>query len=167
MARPHAALTPRIVALSIVRASFSSSIRTTGCSDRVCSALSPPGRGRGYRSFPSRLARFGGATNKLFYVIQHACQTILSILSITLVPVKERVVRGFGKRTQNHGRPGVALRGPLPRSRRLGLRNSLRSDSPRPQTKVRDRAQPRPQAPCGGAMGWRATNAKSKEGGPH
>ena len=39
----------------------------------------------------------------------------------------------FGKRTQNHGRPGVALRGPLPRSRRLGLRNSLRSDSPRHQ----------------------------------
>ena len=38
----------------------------------------------------------------------------------------------FGKRTQNHGRPGVALRVPLPQSRRLGLRNSLRSDSPRP-----------------------------------
>ena len=39
----------------------------------------------------------------------------------------------FGKRTQNHWRPGVALRVPLPQSRLLGLRNSLRSDSPRPQ----------------------------------
>ncbi len=38
----------------------------------------------------------------------------------------------FGKRTQNHWRPGVALRVPLPQSRLLGLRNSLRSDSPRP-----------------------------------
>ena len=53
----------------------------------------------------------------------------------------------FGKRTQNHGRPGVALGGPLPRSRRLGLRNSLRSDSPRPQTRIGTGAQPRPQAP--------------------
>ena len=39
----------------------------------------------------------------------------------------------FGKRTQNHWRPGVALRVPLPQSRLLGLRNSLRSDSPHPQ----------------------------------
>ncbi len=38
----------------------------------------------------------------------------------------------FGKRTQNHWRPCVALRVPLPQSRLLGLRNSLRSDSPRP-----------------------------------
>ena len=38
----------------------------------------------------------------------------------------------FGKRTQNHWRPGVALRVPLPQSRLFGLRNSLRSDSPRP-----------------------------------
>ena len=53
----------------------------------------------------------------------------------------------FGKRTQNHGRPGVALRGPLPRSRLLGLRNSLRSDSPRPQLGFGTVAQPRPQAP--------------------
>ena len=37
----------------------------------------------------------------------------------------------FGKRTQNHWRPGVALRVPLPQSRLLGLRNSLRSNSPR------------------------------------
>ena len=32
----------------------------------------------------------------------------------------------FGKRTQNHWRPGVALRVPAPRSRWCGLRNSLR-----------------------------------------
>ena len=38
----------------------------------------------------------------------------------------------FGKRTQNHWRPGVALRVPVPRSLLCGLRNSLRSDSPRP-----------------------------------
>ena len=38
----------------------------------------------------------------------------------------------FGKRTQNHSRPGVAQGVPLPQSRWLGLRNSLRSDSPRP-----------------------------------
>ena len=53
----------------------------------------------------------------------------------------------FGKRTQNHWRPGVALRVPLPQSRSLGLRNSLRSDSPRPQTEFGTGAQPRPQAP--------------------
>ncbi len=54
----------------------------------------------------------------------------------------------FGKRTQNHWRPGVALRVPLPRSLLLGLRNSLRSDSPRLHN-GRDGtgAQPRPQAP--------------------
>ena len=38
----------------------------------------------------------------------------------------------FGKRSQNHSRPGVARRVPLPQSRLFGLRNSLRSDSPRP-----------------------------------
>ena len=44
--------------------------------------------------------------------------------------------------------PGRGPRGvPLPRSRLLGLRNSLRSDSPRPQTRVGTGAQPRPQAP--------------------
>ena len=54
----------------------------------------------------------------------------------------------FGKRTQNHWRPGVAPRVPLPQSRFLGLRNSLRSDSPRPQNRgCGPGAQPRPQAP--------------------
>ena len=38
----------------------------------------------------------------------------------------------FGKRPQNHWRPDVALRVPAPQSRLFGLRNSLRSDSPRP-----------------------------------
>ena len=42
----------------------------------------------------------------------------------------------FGKRTQNHWRPGVALRVPVPRSLLFWLRNSLRSDSPRPQIDV-------------------------------
>ena len=37
---------------------------------------------------------------------------------------------------------------PLPRSRLLGLRNSLRSDSPRPHIEFGTGAQPRPQAPC-------------------
>ena len=53
----------------------------------------------------------------------------------------------FGKRTQNPGRPGAALRVPLPQSRNLGLRNSLRSNSPRPQIKFGTAAQPRLQAP--------------------
>ena len=53
----------------------------------------------------------------------------------------------FGKRTQNHWRPGVTLRVPLPQSRLLGLRNSLRSDSPRPHRGFGTAAQPRPQAP--------------------
>ena len=57
----------------------------------------------------------------------------------------------FGKRTQNHWRPGVALRVPLPRSRLLGLRNSLRSDSPRPPTRFRDRGAATPA----GAGRWR------------
>ena len=42
----------------------------------------------------------------------------------------------FGKRSQNHSRPGAALRVPLPQSRVFGLRNSLRSDSPRPQIEL-------------------------------
>ena len=53
----------------------------------------------------------------------------------------------FGKRTQNHGRPGAARWVPLPRSRNLGLRNSLRSNSPRPHIEFGTGAQPRPQAP--------------------
>ena len=53
----------------------------------------------------------------------------------------------FGKRTQTHGRPGGGIRGPLPRSRWFGLRNSLRSDSPRPHIGFGTGAQPRPQAP--------------------
>ncbi len=72
----------------------------------------------------------------------------------------------FGKRTQNQGRPGAALWGPLPRSRRLGLRNSLRSNSPRLHIRFGTGAQPRPQAPSCGAMGWRATNAPSSVAAP-
>ena len=64
----------------------------------------------------------------------------------------------FGKRTQNHWRPCVALRVPLPRSRRLGLRNSLRSDSPRPQLGFGTGPQPRPQAPGHGGIRWRGYN---------
>ena len=79
----------------------------------------------------------------------------------------------FGKRTQNHGRPGVALRVPAPQSRLLGLRNSLRSDSPRPPIDFGTAAQPRPQAPGGGAMrhvpgfdqGWRGYEDKEKDSG--
>ena len=60
--------------------------------------------------------------------------------------------------------PGRGPRGvPLPHSRSLGLRNSLRSDSPRPHIGFGTGAQPRPQAPGNGAMrhipgfdpGWR------------
>ena len=66
-----------------------------------------------------------------------------------LAGVRPRTTRSFcfGKRTQNHGRPGVALRVPLPRSRRLGLRNSLRSDSPRPTNRVRDWGAATPAGP--------------------
>ena len=70
----------------------------------------------------------------------------------------------FGKRTQNHWRPGVALRGPLPWSRRFGLRNSLRSDSPRPHIGFGTGAQPRPQAPAiwrHGVAGVRIQKAKA------
>ena len=42
----------------------------------------------------------------------------------------------LGKRTQNQGHPFVAVRVPLPRSRRIGLRNLLRSDC-RPPYRVR------------------------------
>ncbi len=63
----------------------------------------------------------------------------------------------FGKRTQNYWRPGVALRVPLPQSRLLGLRNSLRSDSPRPQTGVGTGSQPRPQALGHGAYKFKDT----------
>ena len=57
-----------------------------------------------------------------------------------LAGLRPRTTRSFcfGKRTQNHGRPGVALRGALPQCRSLGLRNSLRSDSPRPPIRFRD-----------------------------
>ena len=46
---------------------------------------------------------------------------------------------------------------PLPRSRRLGLRNSLRSDSPRPPNRFRDRGA----APPAGAMRCRQKLAHS------
>ena len=62
----------------------------------------------------------------------------------------------FGKRTQNHSRPGVALRVPVPRSRWCGLRNSLRSDSPRPHIEKRDRGA----APPAGAGKWRHQMAR-------
>ena len=74
----------------------------------------------------------------------------------------QRGSRGFGpprrgpfvsaKGPKTMGARSVALRVPLPRSRSLGLRNSLRSDSPRPQIEFGTGAQPRPQAPWGGAM---------------
>ena len=62
----------------------------------------------------------------------------------------------FGKRTQNHWRPGVALRVPLPQSRSLGLRNSLRSNSPRPQL---DFGTGRTATPAG-ALRWRHVMAR-------
>ena len=57
----------------------------------------------------------------------------------------------FGKRTQNHGRPGVALRGPLPRSRKIWAAElaSLRQSSP--PNKNRDRGAATPA----GALRWR------------
>ena len=47
----------------------------------------------------------------------------------------------FGKRTQNHGRRGVALRGPLPRSRMLGGRGcecKRRRQRPNTETEYKD-----------------------------
>ena len=57
----------------------------------------------------------------------------------------------FGKRTQNHGRPGVALRGPLPRSRKVRAAElaSLKQSSPPYQIRDRGAASP------AGALGWR------------
>ena len=69
----------------------------------------------------------------------------------------------FGKRTQNHGRPSVALRVPLPRSRRFGLRNSLRSDSPRPHIEFGTWAQPRLEAPRIWRHGMARYNCKTYE----
>ena len=55
--------------------------------------------------------------------------------------------------------PGRGPRGvPLPQSRMLGLRNSLRSDSPRHQIGFGTGAQPRPQAPGHGAIRSRRYN---------
>ena len=48
-----------------------------------------------------------------------------------------------------------------PGPERLGLRDSLRSNSPRPHIEFGTGTQPRPQAPSRGAMEWRAY----KEGG--
>ena len=69
-----------------------------------------------------------------------------------LAGLRPRTTRSFcfGKRIQNHGHPGVALWVPLPRSRLLGLRNSLRSDSPRPHIEFGTGAQPRLEAPGDG-----------------
>ena len=46
---------------------------------------------------------------------------------------------------------------------RFGLRNSLRSNSPRPHIKFGTAAQPRPQAPSRGARGWRATTTQNED----
>ena len=72
--------------------------------------------------------------------------------------VRPRTTRSFcfGKRTQNHWRPGAALRVPLPQSRLLGLRNSLRSNSPRPQLGFRDWGAATPA----GALRWRHVMAR-------
>ena len=55
--------------------------------------------------------------------------------------------------------------GLCPGPERFGLRNSLRSDSPRPYIEFGTGAQPRLEAPWGGAMGWRAIHAKAKRAG--
>ena len=54
----------------------------------------------------------------------------------------------FGKRTQNHGRPGAALRVPLPQSRMVWAAElaALKQSSP-PTRKFGTAAQPRLQAP--------------------
>ena len=69
---------------------------------------------------------------------------------------------------QKDPKPWAPGRGPLPQSRRFGLRNSLRSDSPRPHKQAsgpgRSLAWRRPGF---GAMGWRATTTKDEGGRPH
>ena len=57
----------------------------------------------------------------------------------------------FGKRTQNHGRPGVARWVPLPRSRKIWAAElaALRQSSPPYQIRDRGAASP------AGALTWR------------
>ena len=57
----------------------------------------------------------------------------------------------FGKRTQNHGRPGVARWVPLPRSQKIWAAElaALRQSSP--PYRIRDRGAATPA----GALGWR------------
>ena len=57
----------------------------------------------------------------------------------------------FGKRTQNHGRPGVALRGPLPRSRKVRAAELASLKQSSPLNRVRDRGAATPA----GALRWR------------
>ena len=57
----------------------------------------------------------------------------------------------FGKRTQNQGRPGVALRGPLPRSRKVRAAELATLKQSSPLNRVRDRGAATP----GGARRWR------------
>ena len=80
--------------------------------------------------------------------------------------VRPRAPRSFcfGKRTQNHGRPGVALRVPLPQSRKVWAAElaSLRQSSP--PTRFRDWGAASPagaleMAPCDGA----GRNVKTKD----
>ena len=77
--------------------------------------------------------------------------------------ISERRVRGvsaprdevllFRQKDPKPSTPGRGPRGvPLPQSRLLGLRNSLRSDSPRPKIDFGTGAQPRPKAPGGSAV---------------
>ncbi|GEM_PF-2841819 len=80
----------------------------------------------------------------------------------------------FGKRTQNHGRPGEALAflvipGLIGDPGLLSLRTEekemtldprlLMSRMTEGEGNFGTGAQPRPQVPSRGAMGWRATNA--------
>ena len=54
---------------------------------------------------------------------------------------------------------------PLPQSRLLGLRNSLRSDSPRLQPGFGTEAQPRPKAPGKDAWDGVGVNGEGKDAG--
>ena len=58
----------------------------------------------------------------------------------------------FGKRTQNQGRPGVALLVPLPRSRKVRAAELATLKQSSPLNRVRDWGA---ATPGGGAMGWR------------
>ena len=57
----------------------------------------------------------------------------------------------FGKRTQNHGRPGVALRVPLPQSRKVWAAELASLKQSSPPTRIRDWGAASPA----GALRWR------------